>query len=153
MDRASAIRIIHSGRCPYPGDGRTNQPWPNRFLHRSTLLANESWTDRKGANDRDRGDLLFTIRLCSHSVLLLWEQKRSPWLTCVVPWIFLGLGLLAKGPSHVLFFYLIVGAVLWRNRRLRDLTHPAHFIGVVVMLGIFVTWLIPYFQTLPSRSP
>src|SRR6266568_2401167 len=58
--------------------------------------------------------------------LLLWEQKRSPWLTFVV---------------------------LWRNRRLRDLTPPAHFIGVVVMLGIFVTWLIPYFQTLPSRSP
>ena len=85
--------------------------------------------------------------------LLLWEQKRSPCLTFVVPWIFLGLGLLAKGPSHVLFFYLIVGAVLWRNRRLRDLTHPAHFIGVVVMLGIFVTWLIPYFQALPSRSP
>src|SRR5205814_5031602 len=47
--------------------------------------------------------------------LLLWEQKRSPRLTFVVPWIFLGLGLLAKGPSHVLFFYLIVGAVLWRN--------------------------------------
>ncbi len=121
MDHASAIRIIHSGRCPYPGDGRTNQPWPNRFLHRSTLLANESWTDRKVA-------LILW--------LLLWEQKRSPWLTFVVPWIFLGSGLLAKGPSHVLFFYLIVGAVLWRNRRLRDLTHPAHFIGVVVMLGI-----------------
>ena len=85
--------------------------------------------------------------------LLFWEQKRSPWLTFVVPWIFLGLGLLAKGPSHVLFFYLIVGAVLWRNRRLRDLTHPAHFIGVGVMLGIFVTWLIPYFWALPSQSP
>src|SRR6266496_871110 len=105
MDRASAIRIIHSGRCPYLGDGRTNQPWPNRFLDRNTLLANESWTDRKGANDRDRGDLLFTIRLCSHSVVAALGTKRSPWLTFVVPWIFLGLGLLAKGPSHVLFFY------------------------------------------------
>src|SRR6266513_2790195 len=75
MDRASAIRIIHSGRCPYPGDGRTNQPWPNRFLHRSILLANESWTDRKGANDRDRGDLLFNIRLCSHSVVAVLGTK------------------------------------------------------------------------------
>src|SRR6266513_3307122 len=75
MDRASAIRIIHSGRCPYPGDGRTNQPWPNRFLHRSILLANESWTDRKRANDRDRGDLLFTIRLCSHSVVAALGTK------------------------------------------------------------------------------
>src|SRR5207237_10192711 len=78
MDRTSAIRIIHSGRCPYPGDGRTNQPWPNRFLHRSTLLANESWTDRKGANDRDRGDLLFTIRLCSHSVVAALGTKALP---------------------------------------------------------------------------
>ena len=75
MDRASAIRIIHSGRCPYLGDGRTNQPWPNRFIHRTTLLANESWTDRKGANDRNRGDLLFTIRLCSHSVVAALGTK------------------------------------------------------------------------------
>ena len=52
-----------------------------------------------------------------------------------------------------MFFYLIVGAVLWRTRRLRDLTHPAHFIGVVLMLGIFVAWLIPYFRALPSQSP
>src|SRR5438094_6306110 len=85
--------------------------------------------------------------------LLFWEQKGSFWLTFVVPWIFLGLGLLAKGPSHVLFFYLIVGAVLWRTHRRRALTHPAHFIGVVVMLGIFVAWLIPYFWALPSQSP
>ncbi len=89
--------------------------------------------------------------------LILWllflENKRSPWLSFIVPWIFLGLGFLAKGPSHILFFYLILGAVLRRNRRLRDLTHPAHFIGVVIMLGIFVAWVIPYFRALPSLSP
>src|SRR5438874_11752580 len=65
--------------------------------------------------------------------LAFWEQKHSPWLTFIVPWIFLGLGLLAKGPSHVLFFYLMLGAVLWRNRRLRNLTHLAHFIAVLAM--------------------
>jgi 4-amino-4-deoxy-L-arabinose transferase-like glycosyltransferase len=85
--------------------------------------------------------------------LVFWEQRRSPWLTFIVPWIFLGLGLLAKGPSHVLLFYLIIGAVLWRNRQLRKLTHPAHFIGVLVMLGIFVAWVIPYFGALSSDSP
>ena len=85
--------------------------------------------------------------------LVFWENKRSPWLSFIVPWIFLGLGFLAKGPSHILFFYLILGAVLRRNRRLRDLTHPAHFIGVVIMLGIFVAWVIPYFRALPSLSP
>src|SRR5438874_5526738 len=107
MDRAAAIRIIHSSRCPYPGDGRTNQPWPNPFLHRSTLLANESWTDRKGANDRDRGDLLFTIRLCSHSVVAALGTKAFTlaYLRRVLDLSWLGL--LAKGPSHVLFFYLL----------------------------------------------
>jgi len=79
---------------------------------------------------------LFTIRLCSHSVVAALGTKAFTlaYLRRVLDLSWLGL--LAKGPSHVLFFYLIVGAVLWRNRHLRDLTHPAHFIGVVVMLGI-----------------
>jgi hypothetical protein len=29
---------------------------------------------------------------------------------------------------------------------------PAHFIGVLVMLGIFVAWVLPYFRALPSHS-
>jgi 4-amino-4-deoxy-L-arabinose transferase-like glycosyltransferase len=84
--------------------------------------------------------------------LILWQQKRSLWLTFIVPWIFLGFGLLAKGPSHVLFFYFIVGAVLWRQRRLRDLTYPAHFIGILIMLAIFALWAIPYLRALPVHS-
>src|SRR6266516_7002114 len=75
MDRAFAIRVVHSGRCPHPGDVRTNQPGPNWFLYCGALLANESWTDRKGTNDRDRGDLLFTILLCSHSVVAVLGTK------------------------------------------------------------------------------
>jgi len=42
------------------------------------------------------------------------EQKRSPWLTWIVPWIFLGLGWLAKGPTHLVFFYALVLALLWQ---------------------------------------
>src|SRR2546423_5711974 len=34
-----------------------------------------------------------------------WAQGRSPWLTWLVPSVFLGLGLLAKAPLHLLFFY------------------------------------------------
>ncbi len=41
-----------------------------------------------------------------------WEQRRSPWLTWIVPSVFLGLGVLAKGPVHLLFFYAVVVAVL-----------------------------------------
>src|SRR5229473_2293832 len=50
-----------------------------------------------------------------------WEQRRSPWLTWIVPAFFLGLGLLAKGPLHLFFFYAVVVAVLFRAGELRRL--------------------------------
>jgi 4-amino-4-deoxy-L-arabinose transferase-like glycosyltransferase len=75
-----------------------------------------------------------------------WQERRSAWLTWTVPWFFLGLALLAKGPLHLLFFYAIVGAVLWRSRELRRLLHPAHALGLVLMLALFACWAIPYLR-------
>jgi 4-amino-4-deoxy-L-arabinose transferase-like glycosyltransferase len=78
---------------------------------------------------------------------LSWgEEKRSPWLTWLVPWIFLGLGWLAKGPMHVLFFYAIVIAVLWRARELRTIWNVPHLIGVIVMVSTFAAWAIPFLK-------
>src|SRR5215211_7523787 len=57
--------------------------------------------------------------LCGLAVicwLSWWQEKRSPWLTWVLPWTFLGLGLLAKGPLHLLFFYAVVVGVLYQAR-------------------------------------
>src|SRR5213082_3821506 len=54
-----------------------------------------------------------------------WERRRSPWLTWIVPAVFLGLGLLAKGPVHLFFFYAVVVAVLFRAGELRVLWQPA----------------------------
>jgi 4-amino-4-deoxy-L-arabinose transferase-like glycosyltransferase len=76
--------------------------------------------------------------------LSFWEQKRSAWLTWVVPWIFLGLGWLAKGPLHLLFFYAIILAVLWHAKRMRELLNFPHFVGLTVMLSIFGIWAIPF---------
>lgn len=76
-----------------------------------------------------------------------WTQRRSPWLTWTVPWIFLGLAALAKGPVHLVFFYAIVLAVLWRGKAWREMFHPAHFLGVALMVGIFAAWAVPYFQS------
>ena len=73
-----------------------------------------------------------------------WEQKRSAWLTWFVPWIFLGLGWLAKGPLHLLFFYAIVVSVLWRAGKIRELLNLPHLIGLIVMLSIFASWAIPF---------
>jgi 4-amino-4-deoxy-L-arabinose transferase-like glycosyltransferase len=81
-----------------------------------------------------------------------WQQRRSAWLTWAVPWIFLGLGLLAKGPLHLFFFYAVVIAVLHRAGELRKLWHVSHFAGVIIMLGIFAAWAVPYWQVMRGAN-
>ncbi|HJX97775.1 MAG TPA: glycosyltransferase family 39 protein [Chthoniobacterales bacterium] len=84
--------------------------------------------------------------------LTFWQRDRSPWLIFTVPWIFLGLGFLTKGPGLLLFFYSIVIAVAWRTGRLRKLLHPAHWLGIALMLSIFAAWAVPFFRALGSES-
>ena len=81
-----------------------------------------------------------------------WQQRRSSWLTWTVPWIFLGLGLLAKGPLHLFFFYAIAVAVLYREGEVRKLRSIAHLAGVLVMLGIFAAWAVPYWQAMRGAN-
>lgn len=83
--------------------------------------------------------------------LTWWEQNRSPWLAFTVPWILLALGFLTKGPGLLLFFYAIVAAVSWKTRRVRELVHPAHWLGIAIMLTIFAAWAIPFFLTVQSQ--
>ena len=77
-----------------------------------------------------------------------WTQRRSPWLMWTVPWIFLGLACLAKGPSlHLVFFYALVLAVSWRAKAWRELAHPAHFVGIAICAAIFAAWFVPFHHT------
>ncbi|MEY2564036.1 MAG: hypothetical protein QOH88_2229 [Verrucomicrobiota bacterium] len=84
--------------------------------------------------------------------LSLWQEQRSPWLTWTVPWVFLGLGLLAKGPVNLFFFYAIVLAVLVVAGERRKLWHGAHFLGLLIMLGIFAAWAVPYWQQMRGAN-
>ena len=81
-----------------------------------------------------------------------WWERRSAWLIWIVPSIFLGLAVLAKGPVHLLFFYAVVVAVLHRTGELRKLRHPAHFAGILIMLGIFAAWAIPCWLAMPGEN-
>jgi 4-amino-4-deoxy-L-arabinose transferase-like glycosyltransferase len=123
---------------------------------RGSLIAALVWLTNFGTMGKGRLieiEALY-ISLCGLAMicwLSWWEQKRSPWLTWIVPWIFLGLGLLAKGPTHLLFFYAVVLAILWQTKQWRSLFHPAHFIGLIIMLGIFAAWAIPLSQMTPTH--
>jgi 4-amino-4-deoxy-L-arabinose transferase-like glycosyltransferase len=84
--------------------------------------------------------------------LTFWHSNRSAWVTFTVPWIFLGFGFLSKGPGLLLFFYSIVVAVACQTGRLRKLLHPAHFVGIAIMLAIVAAWAIPFFLAVHSES-
>jgi 4-amino-4-deoxy-L-arabinose transferase-like glycosyltransferase len=90
------------------------------------------------------------ISLCGLAIIFWLSflvQRKSPWLIWVSASIFLGLGLLAKGPTQLIFFYAIVFAVLWQTKEWRLLIHPAHFAGLAFMLGIFAAWAIPFLHS------
>ena len=87
------------------------------------------------------------VSLCALAMILWfswWQEERSPWLTWLVPSLCLGLGWLAKGPTHLIFFYALVIAAVWQTKRWRSLFHPAHLIGILLMLAIFAAWAIPF---------
>src|SRR5881296_4659546 len=60
------------------------------------------------------------VSLCGLAIIFwlsFWDQKKSPWLIWTPASVILGIGLLAKGPTHLVFFYGIVIAVLayWKD--------------------------------------
>ena len=94
------------------------------------------------------------VSLCGLATIFwlsCWVQKKSPWLIWIPPSIFLGLGLLAKGPTHLVFFYAVVVAVLWRAKDWRLLLHPAHFAALAIILVIPAAWAIPFLHSTPTQ--
>ena len=124
---------------------------------RGSLIAALVWLVNFGMIEKGRLIEIEALYLSLFGLALIfwlswWAQRRSLWLTWVVPAVFLGLGLLAKGPLHLFFFYAVVVAVLYRAGELRMLWHPAHLVAIVVMLGIFAAWAIPYWQAMRAEN-
>src|SRR6266566_8234474 len=86
---------------------------------RGSMIAALIWMTNIGMIEKGRLieiEALY-VSLCGLATIFwlsCWVQKKSPWLIWIPPSIFLGLGLLAKGPTHLVFFYAVVVAVLWR---------------------------------------
>lgn len=78
--------------------------------------------------------------------LSTWLDRRSPWLIWPVSGLLLGAGLLLKGPIILMFFYVMVLAGAYFTRRWKALLHPAHFVGLLTMAGLFLAWAYPALQ-------
>ena len=69
------------------------------------------------------------------------------------PAILLALGLLTKGPTHLIFFYGVIMPVLISGKELRLLVQPAHGFALLLMLVIFSLWAIPCSFAVGQHGP
>ena len=118
---------------------------------RGSMLAALMWLINAGMIEKGRLAEIEALYVSLSALAIIfwlsfWLQKKSPWLIWTVPFIFLGLGWLAKGPLHLVFFYGVVIAIVWKERNWRALFHPAHLVGVILMLGMFAAWAIPFME-------
>lgn len=117
---------------------------------RGSIIAALIWMTNIGMIEKGRLIEIEALYISlSGLAIIFWLSflGKSPWLIWVPASIFLGLGLLAKGPTHLIFFYAIVFAVLWQMKEWRLLIHPAHFAGLAIMVGIFAAWAIPFLHS------
>jgi len=123
---------------------------------RGSILAAMIWLTNIGVIEKGRlieieGLYVSLCGLAIISWLSFFLQKKSPWLMWLPASVFLGLGLLAKGPTYLVFFYGIVIAVLVYWKEWRVLVHPAHFFGLIIMIGIAAAWAIPFVHATTSQ--
>ena len=91
--------------------------------------------------------------VCSGLALLWWLRGWSRdgptqglWSRWLGAGIFLGLGLLLKGPVHLVFFFAVVIAVLACAGEMRELRRPAPWVAMAVAGLLFAGWAVPMLQ-------
>lgn len=72
----------------------------------------------------------------------LWIQKAGPWRIWTLPYIPLGLGLLAKGPTLLIFWFLLLLFTSRSSGTELRWKHPSHLLGITLMLAIPLPWTI-----------
>jgi 4-amino-4-deoxy-L-arabinose transferase-like glycosyltransferase len=89
--------------------------------------------------------------------LVIWLAKWYRGITglrlWLWPFVLLALGLLTKGPTHLIFFYGVVIPVLISGKDLRLLVRPGHGLALLLMLAIFSLWAIPCSFAVGQHGP
>jgi 4-amino-4-deoxy-L-arabinose transferase-like glycosyltransferase len=82
-----------------------------------------------------------------------WIRNSNPWQLWLLPAPFLALGMLTKGPTHLIFYYGAVGAILAFGKKLRLLLHPAHWFSLVLIVGLLGCWAVPCSLAVNNHNP
>jgi 4-amino-4-deoxy-L-arabinose transferase-like glycosyltransferase len=85
--------------------------------------------------------------------LCRWQAGHTGWGLWFWPATFLALGLLTKGPTHLIFFYGVLIPVLAYARELRVLLQPSHWFALLLMVAIFSAWAIPCSLAVGQHDP
>jgi 4-amino-4-deoxy-L-arabinose transferase-like glycosyltransferase len=89
--------------------------------------------------------------------VVIWLAKWYRGITGLRLWtwpgILLALGLLTKGPTHLIFFYGVIIPVLIRGKDIKLLLRPAHGLALLLMLVIFSLWAIPCSFAVGQHNP
>ena len=85
--------------------------------------------------------------------MTLWREEAGPWKLWLLPAPFLALGMLTKGPTHLIFFYGVALPVLLAGKNARSLLHPAHWFSLVLIFGALLCWAIPCSLAVSGHHP
>ena len=89
--------------------------------------------------------------------LVIWLAKWYRGITGLRLWVWpailLALGLLTKGPTHLIFFYGVIIPVLIWGKDIKLLLRPAHGLALLLMLVIFSLWAIPCSFAVGQHNP
>ncbi len=149
MDGTASLGPLRSRGRARLRRGRPRRTRPQWLARRRPHVADQFRPARKRPDDRDRSALRFAHRACLHLLAELVEGTAagSPGRQ---PGFFSGSVCSRKGRCNLLFFYAVVLAVLWQAAELRRLWSRPHLLGIILMLGIFAAWAIPYLQTMQA---
>ena len=82
-----------------------------------------------------------------------WRRGVNGWRLWLSPAPFLALAMLAKGPTHLFFFYGVALPALVLGKDVRALRHPAHWLALTFTFGGFLAWAIPCSIAIGSNHP